>query len=637
MIEGFRTQLDGKGPQAAEATEYFNPLLSSARRLVNETTARRGRADATSSSRSSRTVTAIAERRDDLADAGRQRERHDGRDRRREPRAQRGAGAAADDAAARQLDVREPARDARRPRPAGRGLQARDQGPGAVPARAAPARARRQADDRRPLARSCAARAPTTTWSTPRASCRASRRSRARRSRAAPARCKKGQPVLEFIRPYIPELVGWFRDFGVGAANYDANGHYARIQPIFNAFQLARAAGRPAAARAAAGRAAPRRPADRHAASAARAPPASPPSDGSAPFRDSGGNLDCDPTPGAGRPMIRDRRRSSLLVAVVIVRRRRPGRLARGRAGLPGARDLRQRRLRDPRRGRQDRRRQGRQDRVARRHRRTSRPPSCSTSPSPATRTSARDASCIVRPQNLIGERFVECKPTQRALGQRRAAAASCSEIDDGPGEGQHLLPVEQHDADGRHRPDRQHDARARARAAVADPQRARHRRSPAAGATSTRSSGAPTRRCRRPTRCSRSSPRQNTAARAARGQLGHDPRAAGARPRAAWRARSATPATSPRRRPSGATRSPPTSRRCREFLDELQADDGAASARWPTSRRRCSTDLGAQAPDINNVVAPARPVLAGRDPGRRLARRGGQDRHARRSPTRGP
>ena len=29
-----------------------------------------------------------------------------------------------------------------------------------------------------------------------------------------------------------------------------------------------------------------------------------------------------------------------------------------------------------------------------------------------------RDASCIVRPQNLIGERFVECKPTQVALGR---------------------------------------------------------------------------------------------------------------------------------------------------------------------------------------------------------------------------
>jgi phospholipid/cholesterol/gamma-HCH transport system substrate-binding protein len=47
------------------------------------------------------------------------------------------------------------------------------------------------------------------------------------------------EPVLEFIRPYTPDLVGWLRDFGEGAANYDANGHYARIQPIFNAFQLA--------------------------------------------------------------------------------------------------------------------------------------------------------------------------------------------------------------------------------------------------------------------------------------------------------------------------------------------------------------------------------------------------------------
>jgi phospholipid/cholesterol/gamma-HCH transport system substrate-binding protein len=46
------------------------------------------------------------------------------------------------------------------------------------------------------------------------------------------------QPVLEFIRPYTPDFVGWVRDFGQGASNYDANGHYARIQPMFNAFQL---------------------------------------------------------------------------------------------------------------------------------------------------------------------------------------------------------------------------------------------------------------------------------------------------------------------------------------------------------------------------------------------------------------
>jgi phospholipid/cholesterol/gamma-HCH transport system substrate-binding protein len=49
---------------------------------------------------------------------------------------------------------------------------------------------------------------------------------------------RKSIPVLTFIRPYTPELVGFLRDFGQGASNYDANGHYARIQPIFNAFQL---------------------------------------------------------------------------------------------------------------------------------------------------------------------------------------------------------------------------------------------------------------------------------------------------------------------------------------------------------------------------------------------------------------
>ena len=54
---------------------------------------------------------------------------------------------------------------------------------------------------------------------------------------------QRSQPVLEFIRPYTPEFVGWLRDFGQGAANYDANGHYARIQPIFNAFSVRRQPG----------------------------------------------------------------------------------------------------------------------------------------------------------------------------------------------------------------------------------------------------------------------------------------------------------------------------------------------------------------------------------------------------------
>jgi len=52
------------------------------------------------------------------------------------------------------------------------------------------------------------------------------------------------------------------------------------------------------------------------------------------------------------------------------------------------------------------------------------------------------DASCSVRPQSLIGEKFVECKPTQK-----RAANAPLppplKRIEEGEGEGQYLLPVE--------------------------------------------------------------------------------------------------------------------------------------------------------------------------------------------------
>jgi phospholipid/cholesterol/gamma-HCH transport system substrate-binding protein len=49
---------------------------------------------------------------------------------------------------------------------------------------------------------------------------------------------REGSPVMEFIRPYAPDLIGWFRDFGQSTANYDANGHYARVMEIVNAFSL---------------------------------------------------------------------------------------------------------------------------------------------------------------------------------------------------------------------------------------------------------------------------------------------------------------------------------------------------------------------------------------------------------------
>jgi phospholipid/cholesterol/gamma-HCH transport system substrate-binding protein len=53
------------------------------------------------------------------------------------------------------------------------------------------------------------------------------------------------------------------------------------------------------------------------------------------------------------------------------------------------------------------------------------------------------DASCLIRPQSLIGEKFVDCRPTlPRAPGSKPAPALK--QIPDGePGAGQYLLPFE--------------------------------------------------------------------------------------------------------------------------------------------------------------------------------------------------
>jgi phospholipid/cholesterol/gamma-HCH transport system substrate-binding protein len=109
------------------------------------------------------------------------------------------------------------------------------------------------------------------------------------------AALRRAQPVADFIRPYAPELVGWFRDFGQDAANYDANGHFARIQPIINAFSINTTGFPfpdtlvpiPTADRLTGTQQGNLR---RCPGAASQAPP-----DNSAPFRDTGG-LDCDPT-----------------------------------------------------------------------------------------------------------------------------------------------------------------------------------------------------------------------------------------------------------------------------------------------------------------------------------------------------
>jgi phospholipid/cholesterol/gamma-HCH transport system substrate-binding protein len=104
----------------------------------------------------------------------------------------------------------------------------------------------------------------------------------------------KTQPVVKFIRPYTPDFVGWLRDFGQGAANYDANGHYARIQPIFNTFSFA---DNPTG-----GTLTPipntQRLAGLSTGNIKRCPGAASqaPADGSAPWQDVDGSLDCDPS-----------------------------------------------------------------------------------------------------------------------------------------------------------------------------------------------------------------------------------------------------------------------------------------------------------------------------------------------------
>jgi phospholipid/cholesterol/gamma-HCH transport system substrate-binding protein len=52
-----------------------------------------------------------------------------------------------------------------------------------------------------------------------------------------------------------------------------------------------------------------------------------------------------------------------------------------------------------------------------------------------------KDASCIIRPEGFIGEKYVECTPTQpHAPGAPQQP--KLSKIDAGPGKGQYLLPV---------------------------------------------------------------------------------------------------------------------------------------------------------------------------------------------------
>jgi phospholipid/cholesterol/gamma-HCH transport system substrate-binding protein len=291
VIKGFATQFRGKGGEAGEATKYFNPLLSTSRRLVNEVME-----DEDSLVRflvnSSQLVTALSERRDDLADLV------------SNTNATTRAIGSENVALSRALGLLPTT--LRRANTTFVNLRATLDDLDVLVAESKPA-TRELAPFLRELRPLIASARPTirdlrtlVRRSGPDNDLvEATRKLPALQRVATPAfdhgteAVRDLQPVLEFLRPYAPELIGWVRDFGQAASNYDANGHYARIQPIFNAFNFN---DNPAG-----GVLTPIPPSQRfdglETNQLRRCPGAAsqPNSDGSAPWHDVAGTLDCNP------------------------------------------------------------------------------------------------------------------------------------------------------------------------------------------------------------------------------------------------------------------------------------------------------------------------------------------------------
>jgi phospholipid/cholesterol/gamma-HCH transport system substrate-binding protein len=237
VIKGLARQYQGKGRQAGQSAEYFNPLLSTSRQLVGQL-AQDEAALTTFIVNSSRAVTAIAERRGDLADlVG-------------NANATAAAIGSENVALAKALGLLPST--LRRANTTFVNLRSTLDDLDTLVDVSKPAtkdlapflrELRPLVHDARPtirdLSRLVRRNGPNNDL------VEATRKMPQLQKVATPAfasgtqALQKAQPVLEFIRPYTPDFVGWLRDFGQGAANYDANGHYARIQPIFNAFQLA--------------------------------------------------------------------------------------------------------------------------------------------------------------------------------------------------------------------------------------------------------------------------------------------------------------------------------------------------------------------------------------------------------------
>ena len=290
VIQGSAAQFRGKGEQANEATKYFNPALSTTRRLVNEV----GRDERTLQRfliDGAKAMSALAEKRATLTELVSNSN-------------EASQGIAAENDALSEILARLPG-TMRRANSTFVNLRATLSDLDVLVAESKPA-TRELAPffrELRPLVRD----ARPTIADLRRAITRRGddndlielmQKAPRLQQVAAPAlrnttaAIRRSLPVLDFARPYMPELTGWFRDFGQAGAGYDANGHFGRVQPLFNTFQFR---DDPAG-----GLLVPQDPDNRlegvQTGMIRRCPGSAsqPAADGSAPFLDDG--LDCDPT-----------------------------------------------------------------------------------------------------------------------------------------------------------------------------------------------------------------------------------------------------------------------------------------------------------------------------------------------------
>jgi phospholipid/cholesterol/gamma-HCH transport system substrate-binding protein len=289
VIQGSATQFRDKGDQANEATQYFNPFLSTTRELVNEVN-RDSRTLERFIVDGAKAMTALAEKRETLTDLISNSN-------------QASQGIAAESDALSEILARLPA-TMRRANSTFVNLRATLGDLDVLVAESKPA-TRRLAEyfrELRPLVRDARPtirdlRLAITRKGPNNDLLELTRKAPRLAEVASPsfrntvAALRKSTPVFDFIRPYSVDLTQWFRDFGEAGANYDANGHFGRIQPMFNSFQFTETP--------AGGELVPQDPDNRlvglETGNIRRCPGAAsqPAADGSAPWLDD--NLDCDP------------------------------------------------------------------------------------------------------------------------------------------------------------------------------------------------------------------------------------------------------------------------------------------------------------------------------------------------------